>query len=116
MKNKFTLTILVVILGAVLMTGCGGNSALSNASSWPGLTEADGVVYTANAYTVEAVRGGERLWFYPNDPEEKARELFFANPVIDSGLVYAGSYSNRVHVLDAETNYQIGRASCRERV
>lgn len=109
MKNKFTLTILVVILGAVLMTGCGGNSALSNASSWPGLTEADGVVYTANAYTVEAVRGGERLWFYPNDPEEKARELFFANPVIDSGLVYAGSYSNRVYVLDAETGSLEGK-------
>ena len=72
-------------------------------SSWPGLTEADGVVYTANAYMVEAVRDGERLWFYPNDPEEKARELFFANPVIDGGLVYAGSYSNRVHVLDAES-------------
>ena len=101
-KKELTVSIILLILGAALLTGCAGNSALSNASSWPGLTEDGGILYTANAYTVEAVRAGERLWFYPNDPTVDSKELFFANPTVDGETVYVGTYSNQVHILNAD--------------
>lgn len=100
-KKELMISVVLLILGALALTGCAGNSALRNASSWPGLTEADGVLYTANAYTVEAVRAGERLWFYPNDPTVDSKDLFFANPTVDGDTVYVGTYSNQVHVLNA---------------
>lgn len=101
-KKELILSVVLLVLGAAFLTGCAGNSALRNASSWPGLTEADGVLYTANAYTVEAVRAGERLWFYPNDPTADSKELFFANPTVDGDTVYVGTYSNQVHILNAD--------------
>lgn len=101
-KKSLFISILFVLLGALVMTGCGGNSALSNASSWPGLTASeDGVVYVSHGAVVEAVQDGKRLWFYPNNPDDRTRETFFAAPTIQGDEVIVGSYLNRVHVLKA---------------
>lgn len=103
MKRKQTIyLVLLVLAGTMLLSACGGNSSLNNASSWPGVTAANGVVYTANMTFVEAVRDGQRLWFYPSVIEGRVTDLFFAAPTVVDGVVYAGTYSNQVHLLNAE--------------
>lgn len=103
-KKQIFISILFVLLGTLVMTGCGGNSALSNASSWPGLTvsEDDGVVYVSHGAVVEAVKDGKRLWFYPNNPDDRTREAFYAAPTVQGDEILVGSYLNRVHVLNKE--------------
>lgn len=103
-KKHLFISILLILLGTLVMTGCGGNSALSNASSWPGLTasEEDGVVYVSHGAVVEAVQDGKRLWFYPNNPDDRTRETFYAAPTVQGSELIVGSYLNRVHVLNKE--------------
>ncbi len=99
MKNKKMLLLLLLITaGSLMLSGCASRAMLNNAFSWPGLSAEDDVAYVAYGNTVQAVAGGKALWKYPLEPDRGL--MFFAAPAIDKDRIYAGSYSNEVHVLN----------------
>lgn len=87
--RKRLLIISMVLLGAVLLSACGG---AIRGSSWPGLTVEGDVAYLANGGLVYAVnlKDGREVWHYPASAGTK--QVFYAAPVLtEDGLVIVGS-------------------------
>ena len=100
MKNNKILALALLILCTIAVSACTNSSALTGNSSWPGMTAEDDIVYTANGTFVEAVRDGQKIWSYPESANN--RLSFFAAPAVDETHVYAGSYTNQLHILNKE--------------
>ena len=71
-----------------------------NSQSWPGITADGDTVYTANGNVIEAVKDGSKLWSYPESGN--GRISYYAAPAVDDKHVYAGTYSNRLHIINKE--------------
>jgi outer membrane protein assembly factor BamB len=110
MKPKYILLALVVILVAVLSSGCASRAALTN--SWPGLASDGENAYLASGQFVHAIRlsDGKEVWRYP--AKGGASIQFIAQPVIapDGTIVIGSSGSDHRLVaidpssIDASTN------------
>jgi len=109
MKRKNQFLFLLMILTTMIISGCAGNSALSNAVSWPGLAADDETVYVAYTSSVQAVSNGKLLWKYPAEAQNGM--MFFAIPTIYDGKIYAGTYQNEVHVLNQNDGTLITKIS-----
>lgn len=98
MKTKKLYSLLLIIIIASLLTGCGARLATT---SWPGISSPDGVVYAAYGTRIYAINGatGGLIWAYPSEPNNA--RTFFAAPVQSDGLVIAGDYRNTLVALDA---------------
>lgn len=99
MKNKL-LIVLILILTAVLFSGCTGTGI---SSSWPGITVADDVIYASYGPGVFAVnaQNGTLLWRYP---EKATKANFYAAPALTTdGQLVVGDYTHILHVIDAKT-------------
>jgi len=108
-RKKQFLLLLLMILTTMILSGCAGNSALSNAVSWPGLAADDETVYVAYTSSVQAVSNGKLLWRYPAEAQNGM--MFFAAPTIYDGKIYAGTYQNEVHVLNQNDGTLITKIS-----
>lgn len=100
MKQNKIFAIALLLLCAVAVSACTSSSALTGNQSWPGLASEGGTVYSANGSFVEAIRDGQKVWSYPESANN--RLSFFASPAVDETHVYAGTFSNQLHVLNKE--------------
>ncbi len=82
----------LVMLGAILLSGCSGSAAIS--ASWPGLAADTNNAYLAAGQFVYAVRlsDGAKVWQYP---DKAGAQVFDANPVVaPDGQILVGSTGN----------------------
>ncbi len=87
--SKKLLLISMVLLGAVLLSACGGSV---RGTTWPGLSADANTAYLADGPVVYAInlKDGSELWHYP--AKTNSKQVFYAAPVITSdGLVIVGS-------------------------
>ena len=98
MKQNKILTLALLVLGVLLLSGCSSRNALNNSSSWAGITADGDVVYSANGGLIEAVQNGQKLWRYPDSGN--GRMMYYAAPAVSDEHVFAGSYSNHLLVLN----------------
>ena len=98
MKQNQILALALLFLCVLAVSACTSSSALNGSSSWPGLTVENDVVYTANGGMIEAVQNGSRLWNYPDTANN--RVAYYAAPAVDDKYVYAGTYTNQLHVIN----------------
>lgn len=85
MRKKLVF-VTIVLLAAVLLSGCTG------AIAWPGLAADEQTTYLANGQFVYAINSsdGVERWHYPLQADSKL--TFYAAPVVTSdGLVIIGS-------------------------
>ena len=100
-KSKFMLTFLVMLLLAVVLSGCG---AIYRPSSWPGISiSEDGetayVAYNTHVYAVN--QNGQEKWAYPSDA---VNMNFYAEPLETSdGNLVIGTYDNILAKVNAGT-------------
>ena len=90
MKPKYILFVLVVVLAAVLLSGCASRTALTN--SWPGLASDGETAYLASGQYVYAIdlSSGKEIWRYPAKGSNSLH--FIAQPVIaPDGTIVVGS-------------------------
>ena len=90
MKPKYILFVLVVVLAAVLLSGCASRAALTN--SWPGLASDGETAYLASGQYVYAIdlSSGKEIWRYPAKGSNSLH--FIAQPVIaPDGTIVVGS-------------------------
>lgn len=104
MKAKYTLTILMLVIAAMLLTACGG-AVPSN--SFPGVSAAGDVVFLANAGEVDAIRIADGVldWKYPAEKAEAGR-YYFAAPIMVGDFLLFGDYKDSLHGLDARSGSQ----------
>lgn len=105
-RSILTTSLALMVLA---LAGCGGQAP---ASSWPGLTPGDGVVYlaaTAKAYAIN-VADGTRKWEYEHKVATSgllgsgsATDTVHAQPVVGEGLVYLGTDGGYLIAVDAIT-------------
>ncbi|MCK4962606.1 MAG: PQQ-like beta-propeller repeat protein, partial [Anaerolineales bacterium] len=98
--NKITFFPVLILIMAILLTGCGAGGAIT-ASSWPGISTDETTVYLAFNQFVHAIdlESGEESWHYPEEPDRAIS--FFASPAIaDDGLVIIGGYDKVVYALE----------------
>ena len=110
MKPKKILFGLVIVLAAVLLSGCTGRAGFSN--SWPGLATDGETAYLASGQFVYAIRlsDGKEIWRYPEDGSNSIQ--FVAQPVVapDGTIVIGSSGTDHRLValdpssIDASTN------------
>jgi outer membrane protein assembly factor BamB len=98
--------ILLVLLGAVLLSACAGGSAARGGTSWPGLAADAESVYAADGSYIHAIglKDGKETWRYPE--KASGSTLFFAPPVLTAdGQLLAGSEGNdhALYSLDPKT-------------
>ncbi len=82
----------LVLLGAVLLSGCSGSATIG--ASWPGLAADTNNAYLAAGQYVYAVRlsDGAKVWQYP---EKAGSQIFDSNPVLaPDGQLLVGSSGN----------------------
>jgi eukaryotic-like serine/threonine-protein kinase len=88
--RKKILLITVILLAAVLLSGCVGSTA------WPGLSAANEVAYLANTSAVHAIdlKSGNELWSFAGEKSGglaifgKSPKIFVSTPVVsEDGLV-----------------------------
>jgi outer membrane protein assembly factor BamB len=106
-KFRFSFLLLIILL-ALTLSGCGGGF---QAASWPGVTVAGNAAYLAagqHVYAINLVNGLE-LWRFP--AEVDAARQFIAPPAItpDGQQVIVGDSVNTLYGLDRETGAQIWR-------
>ncbi len=102
---RFTLLALTLLT----LTGCGGQVS---ASSWPGLTPGEGVMYlaaTTKAYAINTPDGTKK-WEYEHKVAStgllgsgSATDLVHAQPALGDGVVYLGTDGGYLVALDAAT-------------
>lgn len=104
MKAKYTLTIFVLLVAAMLLTACGG-AIPSN--SFPGVTAIDDVAYLSNAGMVYAIRLADGVldWQYPAEKAESGK-YYYAAPVLAGDRLLVGDYSTTLHGLDPKIGTQ----------
>lgn len=92
--------ILIIVLAGLLLSSCVG---LQNASSWPGVSAREDMVYVAYGAGVLAVNAatGSEVWRIPEkaDPAKQ----YYAAPSFLNGQILVGDYKNTLHSLDAAT-------------
>lgn len=98
MKYNKQLALGLLFLCIMAVSACTSSSALTGNSSWPGITADGDTVYAANGSFIEAVQNGTKLWSYPESANN--RLAFFAAPAVDGDYVYAGTYTNQLHILN----------------
>ena len=94
--RKKILLVTVILLAAVLLSGCTGST------TWFGLSVSDNVAYLANNTAVHAidVNTGSDLWSFSGEASSgfsfgKSPKLFVVNPLVtDDGLVIIASSGN----------------------
>ena len=94
--RKKILLVTVILLAAVLLSGCTGST------TWFGLSVSDNVAYLANNTAVHAidVKTGSELWSFSGEASSgfsfgKSPKLFVVNPLVtDDGLVIIASSGN----------------------
>lgn len=98
----------LLMITVLLLTGCGGNTALAT-SSWPGLAVSEGgeTVYMAYGPQVYAVdtESGDDLWRFP--AEQQRNVAFYARPAVSEDLLVVQSYSGMVYGLDPENGNEL---------
>ncbi len=97
-KNQF-FAMLLLLICVLAASACSNRSAMNSTASWPGITADGDTVYAANGNLVEAVRDGQKIWSYP---ESAGRVSYYAVPAVDETHVYAGTYTNRLHIINKE--------------
>ncbi len=90
MNTKRWTLISLLVLGALLLSACGGRSTISN--NWHGLAADAEQAYVASGSFIYAVdlKTGKEAWRYPKEADSKL--MFYANPVLTSdGQLLIGS-------------------------
>jgi eukaryotic-like serine/threonine-protein kinase len=104
MKIKITSLFLVLIIGALFLTGCAGGAGQASATSWPGLSADDTTAYVAynrHVYAVDLTNGLEK-WRFPVTQDNK--RSFYATPTLTTdGQLLTGSYENILFSVDPKT-------------
>ena len=100
MKKNQLIALALLFLCALAVSACTSSSAMNGSTSWPGVTAEGDTVYAANGGQVDAVRDGQKVWSYPESANN--RISFFAAPAVDGSFVYAGSYTNQLHIINKE--------------
>ena len=98
-QNKIT-ALFLLMLCVLVLSACSSRNAMNNSQSWPGITADGDTVYAANGNMIEAVKDGSKVWSYPESGN--GRISYYAAPAVDDKYVYAGTYSNRLHVINKE--------------
>ncbi|MHC1785374.1 MAG: PQQ-binding-like beta-propeller repeat protein [Anaerolineaceae bacterium] len=96
--TRFTLSILVFLLGAFLLSACSGVGA---ANSWPGTTVTEDALYSAfnnHVYSLNPANGSIN-WQFPAAGAD-AKVAFFANPVVAGDLIVAGDFVKTLHAIN----------------
>jgi outer membrane protein assembly factor BamB len=96
--TRFTLSILVFLLGAILLSACSGVGA---ANSWPGTTVTEDALYSAfnnHVYSLNPT-SGSIIWQFPVAGAD-AKVAFFANPVVAGDLIVAGDFVKSLHAIN----------------
>lgn len=104
MKKVLPSLIFLVIIASFLLTGCTGTGV---ATSWPGITVAQGRVYLSYATEVFALNpdNGTMIWRYPEKPNAKV--MYYAPSGLTSdGILVVGDYQHTIHGLNADTGVQ----------
>jgi outer membrane protein assembly factor BamB len=103
--------ILLVILLAVLLSGCTGGSRRLQFSSWPGVTvnaEAQTAYIADNMYVYSInLENGAELWRFPE--KGNTNIAFFAAPALttDGQVLVVASYDKVLYFLNAETGVEL---------
>jgi outer membrane protein assembly factor BamB len=101
MNKKFLNMMISAILLGVLLSSC--TSTVGGASSWPGLTVADGTgffAYGTQVYALDLKNGG-LIWKYPAEASNSRQ--FYAVPEVGSNLVIVGDYSKTLAAVDRQS-------------
>ncbi len=98
-QNKITVLFLLMLC-MLALSACSSRNAMNNSQSWPGITADGDTVYTANGTVIEAVKDGSLVWSYPESGN--GRVSYYAAPAVSEKYVYAGTYTNRLHVINKE--------------
>lgn len=109
MKNIRYL-ILTLVLSAIFLSACTGDSSRLTASNWPGLTATEDTVYVAygpHVYALNAQNGSQR-WKYPAEPDNKV--AYYASPELadDGTQLILAAYDNALYSLNPETGLPSG--------
>lgn len=102
MKPKKLLLILMLLISAVLLSGCGGDAF--GTTGWPGVLVDGDVSYVSYNQYVYAIgaEDGQMRWRYPEKGE--TTKLFFAQPALtEDGQLVVGSYDSNLYSLNPET-------------
>jgi outer membrane protein assembly factor BamB len=102
MKPKNLLMILVLLIAAVLLSGCAGDAFA--ASSWPSILVEEDISYVSYNQYVYAinVQDGQMRWRYPESGE--ANRTFYAQPALtEDGQLIVGSFNGNLYSMNPET-------------
>jgi outer membrane protein assembly factor BamB len=101
-KFRKILILLALILVALGLSACGSRSVMQ-ASSWPGVSVADGTAYVAFGQFVHAVdlETGRAIWTFPTEADRNT--TFYAPPALssDGETLVVGSYNQIIYALNA---------------
>jgi eukaryotic-like serine/threonine-protein kinase len=99
-SKKYIYWVIVALLGSILLSACGGGLS---ATSWPGVTIAEDIVYLSGGSSIAAIRAsdGTMIWRYP-EKADSAR-TFYAPPELAGGQLTIGDYKDTLHSLDPAT-------------
>lgn len=101
-KRKQLMTLLIVALLALLVSGCRGTGAV--AAGWPGITIAENTAYVAynqGVYSLDLADEGDLIASYPEEAIRGA--TFFHEPVLlDEETILVGGYNNTIYTIDLD--------------
>ncbi|MEK6221618.1 MAG: PQQ-like beta-propeller repeat protein [Chloroflexota bacterium] len=103
MKNKRILFFFAILMTGLLLSACSGASL--QATSWPGLTVQDDMVYVAyqqQVFAIQAENGIERATF-PNELERTSDYVFAAPAYVDESNMFLSTYNNRIVNINPTT-------------
>ena len=107
MKLNNTSLFILLLAGALFLTGCAGSAGQRSATGWPGLSADQTTAYLADNRFVYAVDLNNHLekWRFPITSDNK--RSFYATPTLTTdGQLIAGSYENVLFSLDPETGVE----------
>lgn len=99
-KRKQLTIALIVVLLALLVSGCSGAGAV--AAGWPGITIQGNTAYVADnqaIYGIDLKVGGDQLATYPAEAIRGAT-YFHAPVLLDSETMLIGAYNNKIYTID----------------
>ena len=101
MKIKLSSLSILLIVGALILSGCAGGAGQASATSWPGLS-ADAttayLAYNRHVYAVDLSNGREK-WRFPAEQDNK--RSYYATPTLTKdGQLLAGSYEYVLFSID----------------
>jgi len=104
MKQNLGKLLIIFLAASLIMAGC--SSSAMGATSWPGLSSEDGMVYLASASGVYAVNtdSGTLQWSYPE--KANARIQFFAEPAVTPDFVIVGDFTRTLYALNKQNGQE----------